>query len=194
MGQTNDLSFGLPTSENLEGLMAEYVVAATGHRPPRLGLGYSLTDLAPLVRFAGQQLDKIAEAHQIDLVVSGMAQGWDLAIAEAAIERGLRVLAAVPFEAQDAKWPQYAREHYLSLLNRCARVEVVCPGPYAAWKFIKRDEFMVDVVKDCGGVLAALYDGEGKGGTAHTVNYAIENGVAVSNFWGAWKVYFNKDL
>ena len=116
---------------------------------------------------------------QIEYIISGMAQGWDLALVRAALALGIPFVAAVPFEGQETKWPREHQEAFRNFLERAMRVEIVCPGPYANWKFLKRDEWMVDNSNR----LLSLYDGSPKGGTAHTYNYAESKGMPISNVW-----------
>lgn len=100
-------------------------------------------------------------------VLTGMALGVDQWVAEACVELGIPFTAAVPFHNQDDAWPREAQVHYRELLSRAAEVHVVCPGPYAAWKRHRRNEWMVD---RCG-LLVAVWDGS-TGGTKNCVDYA----------------------
>ena len=93
---------------------------------------------------------------------------------------GIPFIAAVPFEGQESRWPRQHQDEFRALLDKAERVEVVCPGPYANWKFLKRDEWMVD---ECTKLLA-LWDGVKDGGTWHTVQYARAIGRPRLNLWG----------
>jgi len=72
------------------------VIAATGHRPDKLG-GYGSDVHRRLVELAARYLD----LEQPTCVISGLALGWDLAFADAALLLGLPVHGAVPFEGNN---------------------------------------------------------------------------------------------
>ncbi len=161
-------------------------VAASGHRPPRLGLGYDRASRESLTRFA---FDQVGHAKGLFgrelLLISGLAQGWDQAIAAAAVWHDVPFVAAVPFLGQEARWPFAARVYYHFLLGRAEHVEVVCPGGpggYGGDKFLRRDAWMVDNAH----ALLCLYDGQAGGGTAYTIKHARGRGVEVVNVWDKW--------
>lgn len=169
------------------------VVAGTGHRPDVLG-GYSEQARLRLVDFARWCLtDQFKTVVGDGNVISGMALGWDQALAEAAVSLGIPVLAAVPCDGQDATWPQAARKRYRAFLEHpLVRMHVVCPGPYKPWKMQVRNEWMVDRSH----YLLALYDhaNHGEGGTANCVKYAWDKIEAkrgpcprFRNVWADWE-------
>lgn len=157
-------------------------VAGTGHRPDRLG-GYSEPVRRRLVEFASSRLSSIAKESEIAVVISGMALGWDQALAEAALSLGLRVVAAVPFDGQDATWPPESRRRYRDLLAKTT-IHTVCIGPYKAWKMQARNEWMVDRAD----VLLALWNGL-PGGTGSCMSYAAgkKDGLRIENLWEEWE-------
>lgn len=155
------------------------ILAGTGHRPPRLGLGYTSDDRKKLRNFIRPHLERLKP----DQVISGGAQGFDQALAMVSFSLGIPYIVAVPFVGQEAKWPEEAKWYYQEILDRANRVEVVCEGGYANWKFAARDRWMVD---NADGVIT-LYDGSGKSGTAITVEYAQEKGKPVENLWESWE-------
>lgn len=57
------------------------IYTATGHRPPHLG-GYGDEARAKLLRFARQEIERIAAAEPLDKLNSGMALGFDCACAQ----------------------------------------------------------------------------------------------------------------
>lgn len=167
------------------------VVAGTGHRPDVLG-GYTEQARTRLTDFARHCLNTHFKTVVGDgNVISGMALGWDQALAEAAVSLDIPVLAAVPCDGQDATWPQAARKRYRAFLEHSlVRVHVVCPGPYKGWKMQVRNEWMVDRCH----YLLALYNGDPEGGTANCVKYAwkkVERGgqpaARIRNVWDEWE-------
>jgi uncharacterized phage-like protein YoqJ len=140
------------------------IIAGTGHRPDKLFRTDCYGD-APRLR-----LEAFAETilREIDakVVVSGMALGWDQAIAEAALRIGIQLVAALPFGGQENRWPLAAQERYRALLKR-ATIKLVCDGDYAAWKLQRRNQYLVT----SSDLLLALWNGS-DGGTANCVGYA----------------------
>lgn len=165
-------------------------IAATGHRPPRLGLDYTPKSNLLLKQFACLCLEAVTEKYVIEQVIVGGAQGWDTAVAEAALEFNVPFVLAVPFEGQESKWPAAAQKRYNLLRQKAMETLIVCPGGYAAWKFITRDHAMVDRAKQgTHGQLLALYDGVAKGGTYETVEYANSRNLLVWNAYPMWPNY-----
>lgn len=161
--------------------MDSIVYAATGHRPPRLGLDYSDGARQKLTAFAEKVLRKLSPAPAA--VITGGAQGWDQAVALACMNLGVPFWVAVPFAGQESKWPLAARLFYHALLEKAARVHVVCEGGYSASKFVTRDHWMVDHADT---IIALMDDKPEKSGTRHTVEYAISLAKPVINCWPDW--------
>jgi len=156
------------------------IIAGTGHRPPRLGLGYDITSRDILCDFVISHLKRLSPT----VVISGFAQGWDQALAQAALALGVELWAAIPFKGQESKWPSSAQLDYATLLKRAKRVEVVSEGGYAAAKFIARDRWMVDNADQ---VLALCDDTGERSGTKQTIDYAVSVGKPVTNLWNEWR-------
>ena len=154
------------------------IVSVAGHRLGRKLGGYGKEVLAALQRVALRGLEQL----QPDEVITGMALGWDQAVALACIELGIPFIAAVPCDGQERLWPAASQELYKSILERAAKVVVVSPGEYAPWKMYKRNEWMVDNSDQ----VLALWDGSPDGGTAACVRYAQSKGKGVLNVWSLW--------
>lgn len=154
-------------------------VSGTGHRPNKLG-GYDTRTYKRLVDLATATLKLIKPTR----VISGMALGWDQALAEAAINLGIPVTAAIPFEGQASQWPKSSQAKYASLLKQCDSSEVVCEGGYAASKMQVRNEWMVDRSD----LVLALWDGS-HGGTGNCIEYASSVNKPIRNLWASWVKY-----
>lgn len=154
-------------------LASAMILAVTGHRPDKLG-GYA-PDIANRLRLLAH---KYLVEQKPNFVISGMALGWDQAVAGAALLAGIPLVAAVPFAGQESKWPPRARQIYRELLDAAYRVEYVSPFGYAAWKMQKRNEWMVDHANR----MLALWDGT-PGGTANCLAFAARNRLPVDNLW-----------
>lgn len=162
--------------------MPELVVAGTGHRPDKLG-GYGDVARGRLERFAQVELRRLRPSR----VVSGMAVGWDQALAQAALDLKIPFVAAIPFEDQWRPWPVAARERYFALLERADAVEYVCKPGYEVWKLHKRNHWMVD---HCD-LLHALFNGS-PGGTASCITYARKVRRPIENAWDRWREYLDQ--
>jgi|SRR5579871_4350333 len=111
-----------------------------------------------------------------------MAVGCDIAWALAALDLAIPVIAAVPFDGQECRWPEKARLMHAEILARARKVHIVSPGPYAPDKYDRRNEWMVDQATK----VVALWSGAA-GGTANCVAYAGRTGKPVENLWPKWK-------
>lgn len=152
------------------------IIAATGHRPNKLG-GYAPSVFDALVALAVGYIEEMKPTKGI----SGMALGWDMAWAQALIHCRVPFIAAIPFVGQEAVWPYQSKNHYHSLLKKAETIYPVCPPGYAAWKMQKRNEWMVNQCDR----LVALYDGT-SGGTANCVGYARKKQKDIDNLWDRW--------
>lgn len=147
-----------------------------GHRPRKLG-GYTPEVEAKLLAFAAHALARLRPRE----VVSGMALGWDMALAEAAVNLGIPFVATIPFEGQERTWPAASQERHQRLL-RSARIKVVVGSALDInLALSNRNEWMVDVSD----MVIALWDGS-SGGTRNCVKYAQTKGRPVTNLWHEW--------
>ena len=150
------------------------VFSGTGHRPPKLG-GYQIQPV--LVDFAEMTLIKLGATK----VISGMALGWDQALAEAAVNLGRPWVAAIPFSGQESKWPQASQDKYHALLAHASDQVLVSQGGYSPQAMQIRNQWMVD---NADWVLA-LWNGS-RGGTYNCIQYASEQGVSIANVYKPW--------
>lgn len=152
------------------------VTAGTGHRPPKLG-GYSPGVYGALYRMARSWLEK----EKPGCIISGMALGWDQALAHAANDVHIPFHAYIPFDGQEKTWPKVSQDFYHELLGKAARKVYTAEPGYAAWKMQHRNKAMVDA---CTHVLA-LWDGS-EGGTHNCVKYAELRKKPIINLWPQW--------
>ena len=149
------------------------IFAGTGHRPDKLG-GYELEASLKVIDFA----TKMMAVHKPTRIISGMAIGWDMALAQAAINLGIPFHAYVPFEGQELKWPMSTRLYYKVLRDKAEHVKICSTGGYSKASMQLRNQQMVD---DCD-VVAALWNGSA-GGTQNCLTYAMMVGKPYINFW-----------
>lgn len=165
------------------------IIAGTGHRPNKILVGtqtvYKSEAYAVLIDFAERCLRKLTP----DLVISGMALGWDQALAQAAIACRIPFDAYIPFVGQESRWPVGSQFVYSMILEHARNTVICSEGGYAVWKMQYRNEVMVDDA-DC---ILALWNGTA-GGTANCVKYAEEIGRKVHNVWDAWTRHAERAL
>lgn len=166
----------------------KFILAGSGHRPPKLGLDYSEKSNELLRLFVIDELEKLKLlGRRPSLILSGMATGFDLAFAEASWCCGIPFVAVVPFNNPHENWPEEGQKRFENALECATELVTVCDGGYANWKYLKRDRYLVD---HCS-ILLALFDEQGKGpsGTKYTVDYARGAGREVLNIWDSWLTF-----
>jgi len=138
------------------------IVAGTGHRPNKLG-GYNNDSYLKLVKIAEDWIHE----NKPTKIISGMAQGWDQALAQAAINLSIPFIAAIPFRGQESVWSYKGQKYYDNLLTKAESVEYICDEGYAPQKMQIRNKWMVDKSD----VVLAMWDGT-NGGTYNCIKYA----------------------
>lgn len=165
------------------------LIAGTGHRPQSLGQRWTPDLKLKMESFA---IDALTERN-VSEVISGMALGWDQALATAAHALDIPFIAAVPFVGQDRTWGRREREEYNFLLSKAVRTVVVCPFSLNI-AYHRRNEWMVDELIQRfyrPSRLLALWNGN-PGGTSHCVEYAAGWMVPTDNLWDAWIEYLKE--
>lgn len=146
------------------------IVAGTGHRPKDIEEPWGIVQLKARVKL---------EKAQPDLVITGMAEGFDLLMAAAAKELGLEVWTARPWTNHTAgkDWIDL----YGEITDYAARTRVVVesetyPGH---WCMHKRNEWMVDNATH----VMAYWNGKETGGTVACIRYANKVGKPIANIF-----------
>ena len=149
--------------------------SVTGHRPSKLANAYPETKAySVLVELAMYQINKLNCTH----ILTGMAIGWDLAVAQACVNVGISFTACVPLQDQELQWPAETKRYYFELCSKAADVYFVCDPGYAPCKIQMRNQYMVDNSEK----VLALWDGS-SGGTANCVEYAKTKNIEIINCW-----------
>lgn len=143
-------------------------IALTGHRPDKLNNEWD--GRGPCSNYLRHQLD--IWAAKASTGISGMALGADMLWAECILSFDISLWAAIPCDNQTKMWPLASKNRYNEILSHPnVSKGVITPGPYAAWKMQKRNEWMVDKCD----LLVAVWNGT-PGGTANCVKYAKKVG------------------
>jgi uncharacterized phage-like protein YoqJ len=158
------------------------ILCGTGHRPEKIG-GYNPTVYAKLV--------KLAEKHLLLLkperVISGMALGWDQALADATNNLKLPLIVAIPFQGQESVWPEASRDKYFSILDKATDVVYVSEPGYSVEKMQTRNRWMVDQSD----LILAIWNGS-KGGTYNCIQYAKKQHKEIINVWEEFREMLKK--
>jgi len=157
-------------------LLMEVRAQAAKKEPVHLDPGQVLIDLATdyLVRL------------QPDVVISGMALGWDMALAQAAVNLKVPLLTALPFPKQASRWPNTSQARHHALIASADLIVCVSSDDLADadikaamdW----RNEFMVDQAH----LILACFDGSA-GGTKNCVDDATAQGKQIINTYPSWQ-------
>lgn len=151
------------------------VVAVTGHRPQRIPR-YNFERLVDLAAAAIRH-------YCADRVWTGMALGWDMAIAEACNRYDIPFVAAIPSRTQYVKWSMPEQDRYHNLLEKAAHTHVITGEHSYREACFARNRLMVDE----GEFVIALFDGVNHGGTFHAVKYAKREGKPIKNMYRSWE-------
>lgn len=163
-----------------------FIISATGHRPEKLG-GHNTITEKRLRLVATASLEKLMKESLIQrqepvCVISGMALGWDTAVAQAALELEIPLICAIPCPEQPSRWPPKSVAVWADIRARAAAVHVISPS-YSATAMQLRNEWMVDRAR----LMLALYNGS-KGGTRNCLDYARQKQVSILNVWKQFKL------
>lgn len=153
-----------PGQSVIFGLMIEELgttVSFTGHRTYR-------DEADALLRDTVRQL----YARGMRTFLSGMALGFDLAAAEAVLAcraecAELRLVAVVPFEGQELRYPETERQRFRRIVAAADEAVTLARG-YHRGCYAVRNNYLVDRAA----LLVAWYDGS-EGGTRYTVRRAL---------------------
>lgn len=171
------------------------IISATGHRPQALQTSWSMYESFTLPR-----LTDLATAYfqrtKPDIVISGMALGWDTAVALSALTLGIELHCYVPFNGHHARWSSKQQEQYHSIIQQTDKVI------YPQGEDVPRERSYSEVAKlllnrntdmlNNSNRVVALFNGEPKGGTYDAIKKAKAMGLQVDNLYNSWVKYRHK--
>jgi uncharacterized phage-like protein YoqJ len=140
------------------------ILGITGPRPNKLG-----GNILPNPRY--KTICKSVESNLLslnpDVIITGMAMGFDQYTAFVYLKLNIPYIAAIPFIGQEYEWDKKDQDIYNKLLAKAQEVVVVSFGIYSNDKYLTRNRYIVD---NSDQMLACYYEGQ-DGGTQHCVNY-----------------------
>lgn len=146
-------------------------VAFTGHRPEQM-IGVEESELNHHIFMeVARCIDE-----GFDTFYCGAARGADIMCGECVMdmkEGGLavRLVCVIPFRDQAASWGDWWRMRYWQLCRE-ADQNILLSEEFSKGCFHARNRYMVDHADR----VIAIYNGDGRGGTAYTVEYAKRMG------------------
>jgi uncharacterized phage-like protein YoqJ len=151
------------------------IVAGTGHRPKYCPCKYK--DPHPWLSELKRDLrESISEAKTI---ITGMALGWDIWLAQVALQHKIPIHCYIPFKGQEFSWPKSSRKEYQRIIGLAEKVVYISEQYYKEC-FLERDRAMID---NCNKVYSLLNPEVDSGGTYYTVQYAKSKNLEIKNFW-----------
>lgn len=160
------------------------MVSGTGHRPCKRDCPPACTEHLTAAGYAWLRAEqrrvvlKLKREHGTKVIVSGMALGFDMGLAHAALDMGLELWAYAPFPQQPDRWPPVLRAEWNLLRERATRVHYTGDAAGASYQQVvallhqRNDEMLRDSVA----VYAGWIAGKRRGGTASALRKAVRLG------------------
>lgn len=161
---------------------SEIILAGSGHRPEHIATGrHTLEEVRGKIFDFYVDLLKWLRCRE---VISGLARGFDLWLAWAALETDTRLVGAIPHPEQTRGWPIESQDEWISVVESCAEVHTISPTYWAKEgdnALYARNRWMVDRCTH----LTSFWQGT-RGGTAWTNDYAVASEkprLMISGIW-----------
>ena len=144
--------------------------------------------------FTGHRTYNSSRNHELEIAIRelysdgyrnflcGMAIGFDIEAAEMTLSlskelHGLRVVAVVPFEGMQNRFPTEWRQRYNTIIAAADDVVTLAPK-YSSEVYAVRNNYLTDHST----AVIAYFTGE-KGGTAYTINRALKSLLQIINLY-----------
>jgi len=147
----------------------------TGHRPEKIA-----GDEAHVKKKLQREIERAYE-DGYRTFITGMSRGVDLWAAQSAMDLrkvfpDIRIIAAIPFEGFESKWPEEWKRLYHKMLKK-VDLKVKLAEEYVPECYQRRNRWMVDHSS----LLIAYYNGS-SGGTRNTIQYALQAPISIRLF------------
>lgn len=170
------------------------IIVVTGHRPKqKLWDIYNLYH--PLYLEIGKEMrtylleaiNSLKEGETLTLV-TGMALGIDTVFALVGLKlkkefpEKVKILCMIPCKGHSKRWNNEDKQRYEKILKEADEIKYCSQAEYSNYRTMyKRDEDMVDLLKNERGYVLSVWNGFKSGGTYHTVEYAEQQEKTVKN-------------
>ncbi len=148
------------------------ICCCTEHRPK--GFTWKINDKQLFDKYRKllkNMIVQLIDKYDIKKFISGMALGADTDFAETIIQLKeqykIKLLCALPCKNQCLKWNSSDIMRYKNVLKKADEIEVISQQ-YTSTCMYERNKFMVDNSN----IVLAIWNGNKKGGTWQTINYA----------------------
>lgn len=151
----------------------EKTIGVTGHR--------KIThDYNSVLNFTKQSIQHLAENKGYTKLITGMAFGFDLLVADACIDLNFPFVAALAYKDQSKFWKSSkSRKHFDRCLEQAAETVVVSEGDWDNYKYLIRDTWIVENSD----AMICYWAGVEKSGTGFTVNEAVRLNKPIVNIY-----------
>lgn len=150
------------------------ICSFTGYRTQKLNEALSGTEngTEKIRELIGNEIERML-CEDFEVFKSGMAVGADTIFAETVLKYKeryprVRLIAVIPCLEQEKLWNEIDKIKYRSIVEKADEIEIVSHRPYFDGCMQIRNRILVENCDE----LLAVYDGR-RGGTMHTVNYAV---------------------
>lgn len=170
------------------------IIVVTGHRPKQKL--WDIYDLYhPLYLEIGREMRtylleaiKNLKEGEVLTLVSGMALGIDTVFALVGLKLKeefpgkVELFCMIPCKGHSKRWNKQDKQRYEKILKEADDTHYCSQAEYSNYMTMyKRDEDMVDLLKNDHGYVLSVWNGFKSGGTFHTVDYAEQQGRVVHN-------------
>lgn len=153
------------------------IIAGTGHRPKYLPCKYD-EQHSWCVDLKDRLKQRLIEANPT-IVISGGALGWDMWLAEAALELGISLSLYMPFPGYEKKWLTVSIHRLYNIRDK-SYFHGYAEDKFSMEAYYTRNRWMVD---DADEIWALCNEDLDKSGTHQTIFYAGAKNKQVKNFW-----------
>jgi uncharacterized phage-like protein YoqJ len=167
------------------------IICGTGHRPQKLQENWGQYNSLTLPRLTALAKNYFT-IKKPNVIISGMALGWDTAIALAALELGIELHCYVPFDGCHIRWTKDSQNTFQKILEQG---QVFYPEGEECFRersfkevsrlLMSRNTDMLNVSN----AVVALWNGDNSGGTADAIKKAKALNIPVDNLWNSWIKY-----
>ncbi len=156
------------------------MIFGIAHRPHQLG-GFDKQTLTRLTAFAYEVLTQ----YQPTQVITDMTLGWNIPLAQAALDLQIPLIAAIPSRDQFNPWSNQFRELYSSILNRADFIV----QQNIPWNKSSATHFTFRVIDHCDLILALWSDSLASSMEPiqrDSIHYARSIGKPIIYLWDDW--------